>query len=327
MANSVILERFLIPGSRRTASARPEKRQRIYILPTRHGLVFSLMLIVMLIGSINYSNSLAYVLTFLLGSMLLAGILYTYRNLAGVIITYQKPKAVFAGQTAEFPFWMNNESCPHRYSISMNQQTHIFSWFRRNSESITQFDDLPEDQNSRIFFKVGTQHRGELSLQRIRISTSFPLGLFRAWSYLYHDEACLVYPKPEGSLPLPRPESGDDVFRIGDDEGMDDFNDFRNYRAGDSSHAISWKHYARSDTLIVKRFKGLGSQQYRLRWSDTEVLGDREQRLSQLARWILELEQLGHLYALGIPGFSNRFDRGLEHRHECLKQLALFPDA
>ena len=325
MAASVILERFLIPGSRMQTSASAEKRQRIFILPTKHGLVFSVMLVVMLIGAINYTNSLAYVLTFLLGSMLLAGILYTYRNLAGIIITYQKPKPVFAGDMAAFPFRFNNESCPHRYSLTLNRQPYLFRWFKRQQEPLSDFTDIPEDQNSVCFFEMLTSQRGEHKLERLRISTTFPLGLFRAWSYLYHDEPCLVYPKPEGSLPLPVAESGDDVFQSGRDEGMDDFSDFRNYRPGDSSHAISWRHYARTDTLLVKRFTGLGSQQYCLRWSDTEILGAREQRLSQLCLWVLELEQQGHAYALDIPGFANAFGQGPEHRSECLQQLALFP--
>ena len=40
-------------------------RKRIYILPTRRGLLFAVFLLVMLLGSINYALSLGFVLTFL----------------------------------------------------------------------------------------------------------------------------------------------------------------------------------------------------------------------------------------------------------------------
>ena len=42
-------------------------QRRIFLLPTRHGLFFALVLLVMLGGSINYALSLGFVLTFLLG--------------------------------------------------------------------------------------------------------------------------------------------------------------------------------------------------------------------------------------------------------------------
>ena len=43
---------------------------------------------------------------------------------------------------------------------------------------------------------------GWLPLGRVMLETRFPLGLFRAWSYIEPDARCLVYPRPERS-PLP----------------------------------------------------------------------------------------------------------------------------
>ncbi len=83
-----------IPGPPDTASAgsgRPPalsilgpKPCRIYILPTRHGYAFVLALCAMLLGAINYSNGLAYALTFLLASLALVSMLHANRNLAGL---------------------------------------------------------------------------------------------------------------------------------------------------------------------------------------------------------------------------------------------------
>ena len=41
--------------------------RRIFVLPTRQGMVFLGVLFLMLLGAINYSNSMAFVLTFWLG--------------------------------------------------------------------------------------------------------------------------------------------------------------------------------------------------------------------------------------------------------------------
>ena len=44
-------------------------QRRIYILPTRQGLTFGIVLLLMLLGSINYALSLGFVLTFMLAAM------------------------------------------------------------------------------------------------------------------------------------------------------------------------------------------------------------------------------------------------------------------
>ncbi|MGD8886577.1 MAG: DUF58 domain-containing protein, partial [Gammaproteobacteria bacterium] len=51
-------------------------QRRIFILPTRQGILFAIVLVIMLIGSINYNNSLGYLLTFLLASVAVVSILY-----------------------------------------------------------------------------------------------------------------------------------------------------------------------------------------------------------------------------------------------------------
>src|SRR3972149_647551 len=70
-------------------------QRRIFILPTRHGLVFAAMLVLMLTGSINYTLSLGFVLTFLLAAMGVNSILHTFRNLAGLRISPGRAQPVY----------------------------------------------------------------------------------------------------------------------------------------------------------------------------------------------------------------------------------------
>src|SRR3546814_17338047 len=56
-------------------------RNRVYIVPTRFGYVFALMLLVMLLGAMNYSNSMAFMLTFLLEGLGLTCMQHTHANL------------------------------------------------------------------------------------------------------------------------------------------------------------------------------------------------------------------------------------------------------
>ncbi|HEY5720436.1 MAG TPA: DUF58 domain-containing protein, partial [Gammaproteobacteria bacterium] len=84
------LERFLV-GSGPEPGPLELHRRRVYILPTRAGLAFALLLLLLLLGSINYGNNLGFVLTFLLGGMAWAAMHHTYRNLVRLRVAAGAP--------------------------------------------------------------------------------------------------------------------------------------------------------------------------------------------------------------------------------------------
>ena len=61
-------------------------QRRIYILPTGPGLGFGALILVLLIGSINYNLGLGYALTFVALSCALVDMVLTWRNLARLAI-------------------------------------------------------------------------------------------------------------------------------------------------------------------------------------------------------------------------------------------------
>lgn len=319
MTDSIVLERT--PVSKRTASAHALRRRRVYILPTRYGLLFGVMIVVMLIGGINYNNSMAYVLTFILGSVVLVGILYTYRNLAGLVLTAQRPEPVFCGQTAAFPILVDNRHYPLRCSIEF-QQRRRGSWFRPAQVLSRSLDDIPAGELHSVHITQPARWRGRITLGRVDISSTFPLGLFRAWAHFEHDKPCLVYPKPEGRLPLPDTVLVDHHELSGARSGTDDFAGFRSYRPGDSGSAISWKHFARERDLLVKRFQGQGSHKLMLDLQQVYGVGSIERGLSQLCRWLLMAEQQGMIYGLDLGTVKIPPDNGERHLQQCLEALA-----
>jgi hypothetical protein len=58
-------------------------QRRIFVLPTGFGLALGLTLLVMLLASINYTLSLGFALTFLIGSVAWISIHHAFRNLVG----------------------------------------------------------------------------------------------------------------------------------------------------------------------------------------------------------------------------------------------------
>ena len=72
-------------------------RRRIYILPTPFGFLYALTVFTMLVGSMNYNNSLGLALTFLLTGVGLVAMHHCHRNLQGIVISGVQASEVFAG--------------------------------------------------------------------------------------------------------------------------------------------------------------------------------------------------------------------------------------
>src|SRR5262252_41336 len=100
------------------------KRRRIYILPTRFGAVFALMIFAMLLGSLNYGASLGFMLTFLLAGLALVLMHHCHANLLGAELRLIGAHPVFAGQRAEFRIALRNDTATPRYEIELAHNRH-----------------------------------------------------------------------------------------------------------------------------------------------------------------------------------------------------------
>jgi uncharacterized protein (DUF58 family) len=286
-------------------------RRRIYILPTKHGLAFALMLLLLLIGSINYALSLGFLLTFLLAGVAVMGMLHTYRNLAGVAIRWLRPEPVFAGATAAFPLLLETAGPVLRVGINVSTTP-------RAAQSV----DI-HDRVAPVQMAVPAPKRGLCVCLDLKLDTRYPLGLFRAWSWVTPDAICVVYPTPASTgIPFAAPAVADGkgaTHSLGDDE----FRHLRPYQPGDSPRRIAWRAYARERGLLTKEFSGETGGDLWLDWRDAPELAV-EAKLSRLARWVLDADAQGITYGLRIPGSSVAPARGEGHRQACLRSLATY---
>ena len=288
-------------------------QRRIYILPTRAGVLFAGTLMLMLLGCINYNLGLGFLLTFLVSGVGIVSMLHTFRNLAQLHIRAGRPAPVFAGDDALFPILLQGEGGLERYAVGLH-----------TLEQSPVFVDVPAAQTACAQLRSPAKQRGRLPLGRVRVVTTFPLGLFRAWSNLDLDAHCLVYPKPEaGRVPLPLPRAGDsEGLQTG--QGQDDFHGLRKYHAGDSLRHVAWKAVARGQPLMTKQFAGLAAGELWLDWGELPPELRTEARLSRLARWVLEAGRAGQVFGLRLPGCSIEPGCGPTHEEQCLAALALF---
>jgi uncharacterized protein (DUF58 family) len=297
------------PGIERGAVTLTQRR--IFILPTRKGIGFALVLLLMLLGDINYNLSLGYALTFLLGTLALLTMLHAFRNMAQLEIRAGRADAVFAGDKAQFVFHIHNRSSLPRYRLNL-----------RGEDGRSIAFDVPAREGVEVKLPVPATRRGWLESGRLTLFTEFPLGLFYAWSYLQFDTRCLVYPKPAAPLPLPAslsPDGAGSSIVAGDE----DFFGLRGYVDGDAQQRIAWKALAREQGLQVKQFSAQRGRKLDLDWALLPVMGA-ERKLGIMARWVLDADAQELHYGLRLPGTELPPGRGAGHRAECLRALALF---
>ncbi|MFW6333926.1 MAG: DUF58 domain-containing protein [Desulfosalsimonas sp.] len=289
-------------------------RKNTYILPTRYGVLFVLALLAMLAGSVNYNNNLGFLLVFLLGGMALVSILHTHRNMVGLRLVSASAAPVFAGQPALFDITAAPGAMPRRALV-----------FTLGGQYST-LEDAASGGHSRIRIKVPARQRGMLSAGPLKISTCYPLGLFFAWSSLSCRPTCLVYPRPiySGTEPLQADDPADALAgQQASGQGVDDFSGLKPYQPGDPVRNISWKAYSRGRGLFVKEFAGRGGRKLMFDYGKTPGR-DMEEKLSRLCGAIISAAAADFEYGLILPGKIIEPAKGMGHRHNCLKALALF---
>ncbi|MEM1440566.1 MAG: DUF58 domain-containing protein [Pseudomonadota bacterium] len=285
--------------------------RRLYILPTPVGTTFGIVCFAMLLGSMNYNNSMGFALTFLLVATGLVAMHRCHRNLAGLEVIAVHAAPVYAGESAHVDIEVTNTSGGERIELTGR--------IGRNRGGVI---DVKASNTARIRIEVPTKRRGTLAVARISLNSRYPLALLNCWTWLHVDTRCTVWPRPADDAPARPVAPSADGGRAGE-LGDEDFSGLRDYREGDSPRLIAWKHLARSDTLASKQFSGASVS---TQWIDYDTAPgtDPERRLSVLASWIIAAEAAGDRYGLTLPDSTLAPARGAAHRYRCLDVLARF---
>lgn len=287
--------------------------RKIYILPTRFGLMFGALVIAMLLGSINYANNLGYLLTFFLASIGILAMNQTWYNLLNLEIAFLPVKPVFAGQGFQVEVVITNRHDRLRGAIQL---------YSKSGKEVVSHDIKAD--SSKIFTPTFTApKRGWFSVNDLVLSTQYPLGFFRAWVYLKTDIKLLVYAKPALHWDVPRTAVYALSAQGSKGIGSDDFVSHRNYRYTDSPKQIDWKIFAREKGLMTKQFGGDRNEQL---WLSLDLLPDEplETALSMLTRAVMDADNEGVEYGLKLPNQVLPLGQGQDHKADCLRALALF---
>lgn len=293
-------------------------RRRIYIFPTRHGILFLGVLLAMLVGAVNYNNNLAFMLVFMLGGMTLVGMLHTYRNLYGLQLVSAVSESVFAGQRAEFIFRVDTRDRSRR----------AIGWFLNDNPRVV--ENLKPGNETLVRIPISTSRRGLLRPDRLTVFSRYPLGLFTAWTIIRPDITCLVYPAPlPGALRLAPDENvpqGEEEAsaKPSDRPGTDDFRGLTPYQPGHMIGHIAWKALSRGRGVYVKNF--MADQRGDTVMLDYDLIRSKEPetRLSRLCDMVIKAGSTNLEYGIKLPNEIIAPGKGDRHRAFCLKRLALF---
>lgn len=289
-------------------------RHRIYVLPTGFGLFLAGLLATMLLGALNYNNNPALLLALTLAATALASAVYAHLQLSGIRLEALSAEPVPAGTPLQLRLALARTGTrPHR-ALQISHED------ARATVNLTADSQIEAD------LALPTTKRGWLDISRIRIATTQPLGLVRAWSWFWPDAPLLVYPAPETNAP-PLPDTGTTSTRTRAHPMGDELQQLRAYRKGDALRTIAWKHSARRDGLLVREYERPVGSELVLDWQQLHAL-PYERRIARLARWVDDAEREGRRYQLRLPGNPAIGPAvGDIHRHQCLRALALLPPA
>jgi uncharacterized protein (DUF58 family) len=303
-------------------------RRRVYILPNKAGGAFTLLLLILLIGSINYELGLGFGLTFLAAAIGIVDMVLTYRNLAHLHLRSARVHDVFAGEEARFELVLINRTRRDRFALRVDFPAHADSPQPDRKYGAAHTVDVAAGESSTVRLAMAAPTRGFLDAPRVRILTRFPLGLFTSWSYWSPDARAIVYPSPEALAP-PLPMAGRPGAQTGGGPGHDDFAGIRTYQPGDPMRHLAWRQIARLDqdlggTLATKQFEAGARHDVVLDFQQLPVSLDLELRLARMTRWVLEAERAGLPYAFRLGGLMFDAASGPAHQAACLRALAQF---
>ncbi|MDB5045971.1 MAG: transglutaminase [Deinococcus sp.] len=284
--------------------------------PTRMGTGFLILIVLTLVGCVNYSLSLGYGATFLLAGVWAVTAGQAMRAGRALRVRLDPPTEVVAGT----PLTLTGQATglagtPFEVCLS---------------SVVAATGHTPaETAATRFELNLPPQARGPLTLPPVQIAAYDSLGLWRwvqvlPWAALGVSALPPVFPAPEqGAPPPPARRSGATGEGLGRTAGHEDFSGLRAYVPGDSPRLVSWKHAARTGILLTREFDAPAGTALMLDWADTAALDHAEARLSRLGAWIGAARAAGQPFGLHLPGQTLPTAAGEAHAQAALTALAL----
>ncbi|WP_202740603.1 MULTISPECIES: DUF58 domain-containing protein [Acinetobacter] len=270
-----IAKRFQVEGSKILL------QKDVLVFIYKQGFLYLVLIVITFIAGINYANNLILGFCFLISAILCISFYLTFKQLHGLQIELVAAKV---GQVDQ----------PLILKILLKQSAQTVRYLRLNWQEQEHFLYLDQTQQC-LELAVLPEQRGRYELDALKIYATYPLGLVRAWTYLYPQQEVWIAPKAtdwqkEHKL-QPNPAQ----------DSLDEFKELRTFQYGDSYQNVAWKQVARGQGFLIKMFEAQTSHQHLdIDYQHIPALGH-EQKLSLMMGLIEQCEQSGNDYAVILP--------------------------
>jgi uncharacterized protein (DUF58 family) len=285
-------------------------QRQIFVFLTKEGGLFAVLLAVTFLAGVNYANNLILGVFFLLSSILVIGIHHSYAQLSGLRVKVLYASDSEAGGQARFQIELNPTTAKCYCQLE-------FVW--QQYQRIAVLNDKQV-----LHFDLDTPKRGRFIPPRLMLQSVYPLGLIRAWTYIYFDQEVWVSPKPIESERNVLNRIGGEGEEAHGLSGQEEFQELKNYVQGESLSRVSWSHLAKGQGLLSKQFIDFCAEQDALDYEQMPAI-DHETKLSQMAYWVQMLSAQNIAFSMNLPTRQLPLGHSEKHTAQALRMLAEEP--
>ena len=289
------------------------EHRTIYVLPSSLGWYFVIVAILNFVMGINYQNNLILIMSYLMFVVIIIAVLMGYSNAKGLTVKFKDAFNSYSPQKPSIVFELQSPSVTQ--SINLTYQ---------GTEQTQQHTDEVDSKTQLLTLNLPYSSRGKYAVQRIKIASNYPFGLITVWSYIQLQTGVFVYPSLEQVLSDTHTSMLDEQADkgISKESGSEEFESLIPHLPEMGLQRISWKHYAKTQQLLVKEFADFKTAN--ALFDFTLMNGETEQRLSQLCFLVCEATEQNTPFMLKLPGKTINTNTGQQHKQQCLELLCSF---
>ena len=270
-----IAKRFQVDGTKTLL------QKDVLVFIYKQGFLYLVLILITFIAGINYANNLILGFCFLISAILCISFYLTFKQLHVLKIDLIAAEVGQVDQPLILKLRLNQPSVMTRYLR--------IQWLQQ--EQLIYLDQQQHTLELAFFPK----QRGLYKFGAMKIYSTYPLGLVRAWTYLYPKQKVWIAPKAYDW----QKEHKNQPTNAND--SLDEFKELRAFQQGDSYQNVAWKQVARGQGFFIKMFEAQANHQHLEIDYQKIPAQSHEEKLSFMMGLIEQCEQLGDDYALILP--------------------------
>jgi uncharacterized protein (DUF58 family) len=283
---------------------------KTYILPTRYGAVFFPIVLIEFVVSITFGHPFAYFITFSTVSIIILSAFYTNSSFNHISIGFLESDLVESETSSmvQFKVKIGEDFVRKEVSIEGSSNSKVF------------LQTISKDKDH-LSVNLEFPKRGVYYVERLKISSTFPFGLFYAWKYYDINLNFYCYPKIidiEDTSSIQSFEQSDIQSLSTSGSNNDDFFEHKKALDGDSWKHIDWKAYSRGMGLLSKVYNENQSISHNLK-INSSASEDEIQRLSS-SLYFLYKKNISSKLIIDDEVISSGEGRG--HLDNCLRAVS-----